>query len=272
MRRRNFLAATGLAGAAALGGTATAASALAPEAKGSTRELIELRVYRCEKPEMAASLDKFFAEAAVPAWNRLGSKPVGIFALADGQTLPAGTSACDRYVVLGHKSAESFLCGQGRLWADAAYQKAGAACLDTPKDAPPFTRIETSLLVAFEKAPTLLTPGGMKPERVFQLRIYESACEERARLKIDMFNGGGELDLFRDAGLTWVFFGQSVAGPKMPNLTYMVGFESPDAQKAAWDKFKGSEGWKKLSADPKYKDTVSAITNLILKPTAASQI
>ena len=44
------------------------------------------------------------------------------------------------------------------------------------------------------------------------------------------------------------------------------------AQKAAWGTFGKHPEWKKMSSDPYYKDTVSNITNLVLKPTMASQI
>jgi hypothetical protein len=261
MRRRELIGTACLAGAGALATMGETARA----AEGGTggRELIELRIYKAENADVRARLDKFLAEAAVPAFNRLGMKPVGALALKDG-------SSPDVYVVMSHKSAECFLTAQSRLWADAEYPKA-AAFFDPPKAAPAYTRIETNLLLAIEGAPKLEMPGEMKPDRVFQLRIYESYCEERARLKIDMFNSA-ELGLFREAGMTWAFFGQSLAGTKMPNLTYMLGFTDEAAQKAAWDKFTKGEGWNKLKNDPKYKDTVSNVTNLILKPTAYSQI
>ena len=261
MRRRDLIGTACLAGAgtlAAMGETARAA-----EDGTGGRELLELRIYKAENADVRGRLDKFLAEAAIPAWNRLGMKPVGVFALKDD-------SSPDLWVVQSHKSAECFITAQSRLWADAEYQKA-AAFFDPPKAAPMYTRIEANLLLTFEGAPKLQAQGDMKPDRIFQLRIYESSCEERARLKIDMFNSA-ELDLFRKAGLTWVFFGQALAGTKMPNLTYMVGFPDEATQKAAWDAFGKSEGWKKLKDDPKYKDTVSNITNLILKPTAYSQM
>jgi hypothetical protein len=261
MRRRELIGTACLAGAGAL--AAMGETARAAEGGTGGRELIELRIYRAENADVRARLDKFLAEAAVPAFNRLGMKPVGAFALKDG-------SSPDVYVVMSHKSAECFITAQSRLWADAEYQKA-AAFFDPPKAEAMYSRIETNLLLALEGAPKLETPGEMKPDRVFQLRIYESYCEERARLKIDMFNSA-ELGLFREAGMTWAFFGQSLAGTKMPNLTYMLGFTDEAAQKAAWDKFMKSPGWDKLKNDPKYKDTVSNITNLILKATAYSQM
>jgi len=87
-----------------------------------------------------------------------------------------------------------------------------------------------------------------------------------------MFNEGGELALFRKVGMNPVFFGQRLAGTRMPNLTYMLGFDDEAAQKAAWGRFLAHPEWKKMRSDPKYKDTVSKITNIVLKPTPYSQI
>ena len=213
---------------------------------------------------MRHKLDKFLSQAAVPAWNRLGIKPVGVFAHADPQV-------ADLYVLLPHDSIESFVTATERLWGDAEFVKAAGDALDTPKNAPIYTRIETTLLLAFEGAPKVEVPT-KAPTRVFQLRIYESHCDERARRKIAMFNQGGELALFRKVGMNPVFFGQRLAGTRMPNLTYMLGFDDETAQKAAWRKFLAHPEWKKLRTDPQYRDTVSKITNILLKPSPCSQI
>ncbi len=39
-----------------------------------------------------------------------------------------------------------------------------------------------------------------------------------------------------------------------------------------WQVFRDDPGWKKLSANPAYRDTVSNITDVILRPTEYSQI
>ena len=262
MRRRELMGTACLGGAAAL--AAMTEATRAADGGAAARELLELRLYKCEKGAMRERLDKFLGDVAIPAWNRIGMKPVGVFGFADGST-------ADLYVLLAHKTCECFVTAQSRLWADADYQKAGAAFLETPKDAPIYTRIETSLMLAFEQAPKMEVPVEKKPDRLFQLRMYESHCEERARLKLEMFNGS-ELAIFRRAGMGWVFFGQNLAGSLMPNLSYMLGFADEATQKAGWDKFQKDPDWTKLKNDPKYKDTVSHITNLILKPTDYSQI
>jgi len=128
------------------------------------KQFLELRLYRANAGAMREKLDKFLAEAAIPAWNRLGIKPVGVFAHADPKV-------ADLYVLLPHDTIESFVTATQKLWADTEYVKAAGAALDPPKNAPIYTRIETTLLLAFDGAPRVEVPT-KKPTRVFQLRIY----------------------------------------------------------------------------------------------------
>jgi hypothetical protein len=158
-----------------------------------------------------------------------------------------------------------------RLAADKEFQEAGKAVLEAPKLDPAFVRYESSLMLAFNDFPKVEVPA-KGAERLFQLRIYESHNEERARKKIAMFNEGGEIKTFRRCGMTAVFFGQTLIGPKLPCLTYMLGFDDKAAMDKAWGAFRKDPDWKTLSADPAYKDTVSTITNLILRPASGSQI
>ena len=257
MRRRDFLGAAGLA-------TASGVAALAAEpGEAPSKQLLELRLYRCDPGDMRKRLDGCLA-LAVPAWNRLGIEPVGVFGMADEKS-------ADVYVLLPHKSAEAAATAEARLLADADFAKAAAAFLDPPKDAPTFKRLEAWLLLAFDAMPKVDVPT-KKETRLLQLRTYESHSAAKALKKIEMFNTGGEIALFRKVGMTPVFFGQTLYGSKMPNLTYMLGFDDEAAQKAAWARFLAAPEWDKLKNDPQYKDTVSAITNLILKPTPYSQI
>ena len=89
-----------------------------------------------------------------------------------------------------------------------------------------------------------------------------------------MFNDAGEIKLFRETGLNPVFFGRAIAGTKMPNLTYMLGFNSMEEQKAAWKKFVSHPEWKKISGMPEYSDKaiLCGITNISLTAAPYSQI
>ena len=279
MRRREFLAAStaaaiGLASgqsATAQGGAAQAASGQPGDSSG--RQLIELRNYHFASAAKRDAFARFLGEAMVPALGRAGVKPVGVFTFAakDNPDLKTPVDANDLFVVLPHESAESFLDLSARVVADQSFLQAGLSVLLAPKSDPAFTRYESSLFRAFATLPQVLSPA-KGPGRVVQLRIYESHSSERGAKKIQMFEEGGEIDIFKRVGLNPVFFGQGVAGARLPNLTYMLAFDDEKAMKAGWDKFRGDPQWKTLSADEEYKDTVSNITNLVLRPVEGSQI
>jgi hypothetical protein len=251
--------------------TARAAEGAAAAAGGPpARQVIELRLYTFKSIEKRKAYEAFLAETAIPALNRAGVGLVGAFKMLAADNKLKEDSP-NLYVVLAHKSAETALALPARLAADAEYQKAGQAVIQAPKADPALLRCETTLMLAFEGHPQATAPTKAET-RVAQLRIYESHSEDRATKKIEMFNQGGELALFRKTGLGIVFFGQSLAGPRLPNLTYMLCFEDDKAREKAWADFLAHGDWNKMKNDPIYKDTVSNITNLILRPIAGSQI
>jgi hypothetical protein len=230
----------------------------------SQREFYELRRYQLEAGPKQKRFEDFCRDAAIPALNRAGIEPVGVFRMAEGDDPNV-------YAILPHKSPESFITLTERLGADGRFMDAGADVLSAPKSDPAYLRFESSLLIAFDRHPKLTVPS-QSPSRIFQLRTYESHSIERAQKKIEMFNEGGEIAIFLKVGLNPVFFGEALVGSKLPNLTYMVGFDDEEAMKKAWAGFFDHPDWKKLKADPQYQDTVSNITNLVLRPAACSQI
>ena len=149
----------------------------------------------------------------------------------------------------------------------------GAAILGAPLSDPAFVRVESSLLRAFESMPMIepFSTAGTATPRICELRTYESHSNRAAVNKLKMFNAG-EIPIFRRAGLTPIFFGETLIGSRMPSLTYMLGFTDMPARDRAWSAFSKDPEWKTLSSDPQYRDNVSAISDIILQPTAYSQI
>jgi NIPSNAP len=176
------------------------------------------------------------------------------------------------YVLAVYPSAEEPVRLWARLAADKEYHQAAREYLAAPASDPVYQRIESSLLVPIAGMPRLEKPDTSKP-RLLNLRIYESHNERAAKKKIEMFNQE-ELAIFRRVGLTPVFFGETVIGAAMPNLTYMLVFPDDAGREAAWSRFRDDAEWKKLRAIPEYadKEIVSRITNKILSPTAFSEI
>lgn len=246
-------------------------NASASRAQESRPEYYELRRYHLRRGPNQQLVDTYLRLAAVPAWQRAGTGPVGVF------TVMIGANSPSIYVLLTHKNLDAFAAVPEQLAADAEYQKAGAAYLNVPATDPAFLGIETSLMRAFDGMPTLELPSGAaqngRRARIFELRTYESHSEKAARKKIEMFNTG-EIAIFRRAGLQPVFFGETLAGRNMPNLTYMLVYDDMAAHDRQWSAFASDPEWKKLSTTPGYTDPeiVTSISNMYLRPTAYSQI
>jgi hypothetical protein len=233
--------------------------------ESANRDYFRLEQYQLDNEAQKQRLDAYLRATALPALNRLGIQPVGVF-YPEKDLSPV-------YVLLRHKSLETLLTIQDKLLADPQYVREGADVLTAPKATPAFKRLEVSLHRAFQGMPQLQTPVHA-PQRVFQLRIYESPSVMMGLKKIEMFNDAGELTIFHDVGLQAVFFSQTLVGSKMPNLTYMLGFDDAAAMKAAWGRFLKDPRWLALKVRPEYADktVLCGITNLVLKPAEYSQI
>lgn len=229
----------------------------------------ELRRYRLRNGSQARRLDEFLRDLAIPAMNRCGVQPVGVFLILLGDVTPSV------YTLLRHPSLESVVAVRNRLAADAEYQKAAAFFHDVPATDPSFMRMENSVLVAFEGMPELEVPSevqGNRP-RIFELRRYESHGEAALRRKVAMFNRA-EIAIFRRTGLRPVFFGETLIGPRQPNLTYMLTFESMAARERSWAAFREDPEWRQLWSTPGLTDAeiVSNVTSTLLRPAPYSQI
>ena len=260
MDRRDFLAATAVAAVSPL-------PHLDALGQSATRQYIELRRYHLLPGAKQRAFVDFVGTVALPAMNRAGVARVGAFTVVYGENEPS------LLLVLSHPSLDSVVSLRERLAGDAAYTRDGAAILDAPLSDPAFVRVESSLLRAFTAMPTVeQAPGaGKASRRIVELRTYESHSDRAALNKLAMFNAG-EVPIFRRAGLTPVFFGETLVGARMPSLAYMLSFTDMAAREEAWGKFGKDPEWKALSGDPQYRDNVSAISDIILQPTSYSQL
>jgi hypothetical protein len=269
MQRRQFLAASA---AAAVGVLAAGRSVRAADEK-SGRQYFEIRRYHFASAEKQKAYEQFLTEAGVPAYNRAGVEPVGVFKILakDNPNLKLEKDSTDLYVFLPHNTFESVITLENRLDADKEFQSSGQKILNAPKSDPAYTRYESTLLLAMERAPRLERPATKSPDRVLELRTYESRTNQRHLNKLEMFNAG-EFDAFKKANMPGIFYGGAIVGEKMPQLTYMVVHESREAAVANWKAFGAVPEWRTLSRDPKYQDNVTKITDEYVRPSPASQL
>src|ERR1700685_1534558 len=135
MQRRQFL-------------SSVAASALLPSATNAAdppaREYYELRRYQLHSGPQTKRTNQYLAEALIPALTRLGMGPIGAFNLYLGPETPTV------YLLVPSTSLEALVTSESRLATDDEYRKAGEPFLTAAATQPPFDRIESSLMVAFQ--------------------------------------------------------------------------------------------------------------------------
>jgi len=265
MKRREFLASS-LAASATSGlayGETTGGQGTAPTGKAS-REFYELRHYVLHRA-MAQRANHYLRAAAIPALNRVGIGPVGVFNMLVGPESPS------LYVLIPHPSAESVLTGWERVRADREYQERGSDFLNATAENPAYVRVQSELMAAFATHPRVTPPP--KGPRVFELRTYENPTKKANLTKIRMFNSG-EIDIFKKVGFHPVFFGEKLIGQKWPNLTYMLASASVEERDKHWAAFGADPEWKKLSSIPEFTDEriICNISNYLLRPAPYSQI
>ena len=264
MKRREFLT-TSLAASALA--TSTAIMNAAEEKSDAARELFELRLYHLRMGPMLKRFDDFYRDVAVPAWNRAGVSAVGVFDVMIGPDAPT------KYVLLPFASFAAMQSAREKFEADDTVQKAEFATV--PPTDPAYIRKESSLMRAFSGMPKLEIPPHVaeKKSRIFELRTYEAHSRKANKKKIEMFDVG-EIDIFRRTGLKPVFFGDTLVGTKLPNLTYMLVFDDMATRDKNWGTFVGHPDWKKLSTTPGYSNAeiLTNITSVFLRPTGYSQV
>ncbi len=249
--------------------TASPDIATADETDTASHQVYEIRTYLLGEKGDEQAIDEYLGQALLPALKRQGVGPVGVFAPgeADANQRPAVI------VVIPYNGAAAIAQVNAKLQGDEKYLSDAKSYLDRgPKDSP-YQRISSELLVAMNCMPELNVPSGTleNDNRVYELRLYESANERLGNLKVDMFNNG-EVPIFLDCGIAPVFIGQSLVGPQTPNLTYLTVYRNDAERLESWVKFRKHPDWKVLSKVAKYQGTVSNIDKHILVAKSYSQM
>jgi hypothetical protein len=234
-------------------------------ADNDQRQYYEVRIYSTVSDDQRQRVNDYWQNAAIPAYNRMGISPVGVFTEQE----PSATNKI--YILVPCDSLEVYGAIPAKLAGDAEYQKAAAEFLSAPKTNAAYERFESSLLVAFDGMKHITVPPADKRPNVFELRTYMSPSEAKGLNKIQMFESG-EITLMKEVGLAPIFYGRVFTGSHMPCLMYMTCGENPDEHKQHWSAFGAAPVWKQLQADPQYKDNMIGMIRVLLKRLPASQI
>jgi hypothetical protein len=236
--------------------------------KTDARELYEFRIYHYTSAEQGTQINQYLEQALLPGLHHQGIKNIGVFTAISNDT----ARIKDLYLLIPYPNLAAKLKADNQLLSDKDYLSSGKEYIEATCDKPPYVRFETILMQAFRLAPVMQKPAlsGPRENRIYELRSYESATEKIYRNKVEMFNEGGEITLFKRLGFNAVFYADVISGSKMPNLMYITSFEDMTGRDAHWKTFVNDPEWKRLSGLPQYQKNVSHADIIFLRPTVYS--
>jgi hypothetical protein len=266
MHRRHFMRATGLlaaagAGVSGLTGLGSAEAIPQPDAEPGQATaspgapgFIELRIYRLAIGPEGGRLAHFLSNAA-PLFQRHGFGPIGYFNLSIGPLTPTLVQVL-AYRTLGERMHLWDALDADNDWTSAVNALTSAG--------PAYDDLEVRLLRTLSIQPPWQPVSG---HQIYELRVYRSPTVRQLKVLVERFTGG-EVDVFHRAGFFPIFYTTSIAGPEMPNLTYLIPFESMAQRDEAWKRFGADPQWKQLETESRRKggEVVQKISNWILSP------
>jgi hypothetical protein len=248
----------------------TAAAALGVRGSGATvknNAIFELRYFHMRNGAQIQRTSDFFGRHYLPAAHRAGAGPFGFFSAIIAEQSPFLLALTSYPAIAAMETA------MDKMAADKEFQK-GFDDYNSMSELSYF-RMESSLLRAFDSIPSIEVPdsSGKRAPRIFELRTYESNNVKASKTKIKMFNDA-EIKIFRRSGMLPVFFGETLIGKNLPNLTYMLAYDDWGARDRVWKTFGADPEWQKLRSTPGLTDPeiVSNISNALLRPLPFSPI
>lgn len=237
-------------------------------AQEQKREFYELKTYTIKNEAQEKSVDNYLKEAYLPALKRMGIENIGVFKIRPGKFVKADKI----FVLIPLSSLDEFEKIEASLAVDKSHLSSGEEYITAKHDNPPYERISSTLMRAFSKMPKMKPSPLSTPreDRVYELRSYESPTEAYYVNKVSMFNEGEEVELFESLDANAVFYGEVIAGDRMPNLMYMTTYENMEKRDALWKAFVASDKWQELISEEKYKNNVNKADIWLLYPTEYS--
>jgi hypothetical protein len=237
----------------------------------SQKDIYEIRVYKMKSADQIKATDNYLENAYLPALHRIGIKQIGVF-----KPLSNDTAAVKEVIVIvPYISLDVWHRTKSVLELDQVYTNNAKVFTDADTSNLPYIRMESTISEAFPDQQKL-TPTTLKlnPDALYEMRSYESPTEELHRVKVDMFNAGGEITLFKRLDFQAIFYSDVISGSRMPNLIYMVVFENASAREEHWKAFGNSKEWKTISTDPKYRNNISVshIDSMLMHRTSYSDL
>ena len=212
------------------------AAAGAPAEK--PRRVFVLEHYFLKNGSQGGRIHEYFGKALLAALKRAGCGPSLFLDALVAAHMPQ-VAAIHSFDSLGH-----MMDVRRKLAADKELAPAFGEWENHAEA--PYEDCSFTLLEATPYCPLLAAADGpRKTPRIFELRVYHSPTWRQLRALHERF-AGPEIRIFHRVGVHPVLYSSTVIGPHMPNLTYVIPFESLDAREKAWAAFGADPEWVKV--------------------------
>jgi hypothetical protein len=230
MHRRSFV--QSIAGATLL------SQAEAQPSAAKTR-LYRIDYFYYRQGDQATRLHQFLS-AQMPLFTKhLGA--CGVF------TAVMAPHAQTTLVLSAFAGFEDMTAAATKIEADGGYQKAHEE-LERGSE-PPFDSMQRVLLAATDFSPEMVPPAEKpKSPRYFEMRIYHSPTQRQLRMLHERF-AGSEIPIFHRSGVNPILYADTIVGPDLANLTYLIPFASLADREKAWAAFGADPEWVKVRND-----------------------
>jgi hypothetical protein len=264
--RREFLLKNASTAALASAAVLTESSHLAAQEKPApTAPYIELVTFRLHFGSQMDRLLSWLEKRVVAILQKHQLGPMGIFTVDVGPHVPAVV------FMLSYPSLAAFEAVVAKLGADQEWTTAYA---ELEAEGPPFFRQDFSLLRALPFSPPLkATAAGEPVHKIYELRVYEASTFRQLDFMHQRFHSG-EIEVFHQCGIHPSLYADTFFGPNLPNMVYMIPFESEAHREKAWTAFRAHPDWKAIAAEwmKKSGELARNISSSILVPTSFSMI
>ena len=223
-----------------------------------------LETYHLRHGTQLGRMHDFLGQAVLPALNRVHSGPKIFLEALVAPHMPQVAA------IFGFESLDELWSLHTRLNQDQELNKKYEAWERGAE--PPFEHQTNTLLEAAEYS-SEITGESRKSPRLFELRVYHSPTWSQLKALHERF-AGPEIKIFHRVGVHPILYTSTIIGPNMPNLTYLIPFDSLAAREKAWDAFGADPEWVKVRKESidKHGQIASVINISLFKATAYSPI
>lgn len=227
----------------------------APAAAEQRTRFYMLESFKLEAGTQLPRLHEHFGTRVLPRLDKLWSGPK-IF--LEGVVAPHMPQLIAIY---GFHSLDELWSVHNRVLADPDLMKAFEALESGP--GPNFESSDTMLLEAAPYSPEITAAPREKP-RLFELRVYHSPTFRQLAALHERF-AGPEIKIFHRSGIHPVLYSSTLIGQNIPNLTYLIPFDSLADREKAWATFSADPEWVKVRKESIEKHgQISAVQNISL--------